>query len=288
MNETFNEYLITFTGAYLLTSLMMLAYKAAIKDLNTNNFRRFFNEVKSVHPLALLSAAVSLIPVSVFGSIENSQLKLYVSIGVGIYFILTFVYRKLLGLKMLDFSIDTGSNFNEEISADPTLAQTIWLFTVSWAGGVLNGLVLGTMLSVNSWKGDVDWLVDRPGDDESRIYLYVFAGLILLSMMIALRLRAKKHRRLPTARRLRALVVRGWMVPAFFGVFFGLLQAYTRNLTLTNRYFTMFLFAWIALASLWSLVFVAPSVRAHLREERKFFEEQQKRLKNKKRSNRKR
>lgn len=278
MDSSTSELLIVFATSYLLTALVLLAYKAALNDLNVQSIKRAVRELKAVHPVALLAAFVSLIPLAVVRQDDDTQTT-YAIIGVSVgYFLATLIYRKLRKLKILDFSIDTGSSFNEEIGADPTGAQKLWLFLVSWAGPVVLGTLFGFVTSYNTWSEQANWLTDQPGNTESRLYLYIFGGVIILSLLLFVRLRSRMLRRLPTANRLRAAINRSWFVPSLFGLTFALLQDFTRNTTLTNRYFTVVIFVWIGLVELWNLIFVAPNAKRHLSEDRQFFDAQQKRL----------
>ncbi len=93
-------------------------------------------------------------------------------------------------------------------------------------------------------------------------------------------------RRLPTAHKLRRALNRSWFLPALFGLMIAFLQDFTRNTTLTNRYWTLFFIVWMVVVSLWNLVFVMPNARRHLAEDRQFFDQQQKRVRRQRNKNR--
>ena len=146
------------------------------------SLRKVWTELRSVHPIALLSAFTSIVPVALV-RLDQDDLNVTLTMIVVpvVYFIATLVYRRLLGLKIMDFSIDNGSNFNDEISADPTAAQKIWLFLVSWAGAIFFGALFGFVVSYNTWKDNTSWLSDQPTDTEARVYFYIFSALVAVS-----------------------------------------------------------------------------------------------------------
>ena len=279
VNSNNSEYLIIFAATYLLTALVLLAYKSALNDLYVKTRRQIFLEMRSVHPIALLAGVVALVPSAALRhSVDSTFTTSSVALAGAGYFVATLIYRRLHKLKVVDFSIDNGSNFNDEVSADPTPAQIVWLFLVSWAGAAVLGASIGTIVNFGEWKGRLDWLQAQPTDSEARMYLLTFVGLILLSMVISSFFRSRFLRKLPTATKLRRAVNRAFLAPSVLGLMFAFLQDFTRNLTLTNRYWTMLILVWICLVSLWNLVFIAPSARRHLSEDRRFFDERQKRL----------
>lgn len=288
MDASNSEYIVVFIASYLLTALTLLAYKAGLNDLFVRTRKQIFRELRAVHPTALLSGFVSLIPLAVVRHQEDTTQTTYAVIGgVVVYFLATLAYRKLHGLKLMDFSIDNGSNFNDEVSADPTVMQRLWLFLVSWAGALSMGTVFGFVISYETWRENAGWLSDQPADTEARVYLYVFAGFLVASTLVMMFLRNRRLRKLPTSGRVRRAVNRAWVVPAIFGLMFAALMDFTRNTTLTNRYWVIFLFVVMALVSLWNLVFVAPNVLRHFTEEKKFFEERQKRMRRQRNKKRK-
>ncbi len=168
MTTQISVYLIVFVTTYLLVGLALLMYKAALKDLYLQSRYKIFKEVRAVHPIALLSAFVSLTPVAIVRQdVDSTTLTrglLIASIG---YFAATLLYRRAMGIRLMDFSIDNGSNFNDEVSGDPTVAQRIWLFLVSWAGALVLGTVSGFIVGYNSWKNDTEWLTAQPSESEA-------------------------------------------------------------------------------------------------------------------------
>ena len=289
MEASLSGYLIVFVTAYLLTVLSLLAYKGALNDLYYHTREKAFREVRAVHPIGLLAGLVSLLPRAIIRHDVDSDATVFGIIGgVSLYFLFTMYYRRRNRLKIMDFSIDNGSNFNDEISADPTPAQKVWLFLVSWAGALTFGSLIGIVVSWNSWKNDVSWLSDQPTETEARVYVYVFLGLLALSMLVFRVFRSRRLRRLPTAAKVRRAVNRSWFAPAWFGLMFAALMDFTRNTTLTNRFWVLFILLIVALLTLWNLVFVAPNAKKHLMEDRKFFEAQQKRLRRQRNKRRRR
>lgn len=289
MDSNTSEYFIIFATTYLLSALFLMAYKAGLNDFYFRTRYELFREIRAVHPLAVLAGFVSLVPLSLVRLAEDTSLTtISIAIGATVYFVATLFYRQANRLKVIDFSIDNGSNFNDEISADPTIAQKMWLFLVSWAGALSLGVFFGAVVSYNNWKDQTNWLTDQPSDTEARVYVYVFLGLILVSMIIFKVFRTRRHRKLPTAAKVRRAVNRSWFIPAWFGLMFAALMDFTRNTTLTNRYWVIIFFIWIGFVSLWNLVFVAPNARRHLMEDRKFFEEHYKRVRRQRNKKRKR
>lgn len=281
------EYVIVFIATYLLVMLTLLAYKAALNDLYIDTKRKVFREFRAVHPLALLAAFVSMAPMALVRQDIDTTATTYTILGATAgYFVMTLVYRYLMGIRLMDFSIDNGSNFNDEISADPTAAQQVWLFLVSWAGALTLGTVSGFLISYNSWKDDTSWLTDIPPDSEARMYLLFFAGVVFVSLVFFVWLNGRTNRHLPTAQKLRTAINRSWFVPALIGLMFAFLQDYTRNTTLTNRYWTVFIIVAMVLLSLWNSVFIMPSFKQHMAEDRVHYKQRQKALKQHQRAKR--
>ncbi len=278
MDNVSSELITVAVASYLLSALFLLAYKAGLNDFNAKSITSIWWEIRAVHPVALLAAFISVIPWSLVSLNLSLTYRLTVIGVVSVYFVSTLLYRITKGLKLIDFSIDTGSSFNDEISADPTIAQKIWLYWVSWAGAFTLGMILGSITSYNSWKDQSEWLSVKPGDTESSIYLYIFIGIILLSFILFAIFKSKKMRRLPTSRRITAAVNRSLLLPAMFGLFVAFLQVFTRNLLFTNRYYSIFTFVWLSVVSLWSGIFVLPTARKFLSDDRQFFNSQRKKL----------
>ena len=69
--------------------------------------------------------------------------------------------------------------------------------------------------------------------------------------------------------------------------FIAMLMDFTRNTTLTNRYWVIVFFVWIVVVELWNLVFVAPNLKRHLEEDRVFFERRQKQIRRQRNKKRK-
>ncbi len=288
MDSSTSEYATVFIATYLLVALFLLMFKAGLNDLRLGSRRRMFLELRAVHPIALLAAFVSLAPMAIVRrDIDSSTTVISIIAASAIYFLVTLLYRHKMGIRLMDFSIDNGSNFNDEVSADPTAAQRTWLYMVSWAGALTLGVLSGFLISFNTWKDNTDWLTQRPTDDEARIYLLIFVGVIIVSILLFNLLRSRRMRRLPTAQRLRRAVNRAWFVPALFGLAIAFLQDFTRNTTLTNRYWTISIFVIMVLVSLWNLVFVLPNLRRHLAEDRQFFEQQLKKIRRQRNKKRK-
>ena len=288
MDANLSDFTITFVATYLLSSAILLAYKASIGDLQTRTRKQVFKELRSVHPISLLAAFVSLVPLALMRTdVDETSTTLSIIAAVSGYFLATLLYRRMLRLKLIDFSIDTGSNFNEEVSAAPTIAQKLWLFMVSWAGAVVLGFGLGTLLSIPVWQDDTDWLEANVQGTEARVYLIIFASLFLGSILLFMILGSRRLKRLPAIIQLRKAINRAWFVPGFFGLLIAVLQDQTRNVTLTNRYWTVLVFIWIGVVFLWQVVFVLPHLISDIRHEKLLYARQREALK-KKRSQRKR
>lgn len=163
------------------------------------------------------------------------------------------------------------------------LRYSLQRFVSSWAGALVMGVIFGFLVTIGQWGERTSVLTDVPPKSESKIYLYIFVGIIALSLALYWRLSRRSLRRLPTAAKLRRAISYAWFSPAIVGLIIALVQNQTRNVTLANRYFTIAVFVWIVVAELWVIINVLPNTLTNLRAERQHFEQQQRQAKRKKR-----
>lgn len=267
------EYITTFLATTVLARITLFAIDYCLdRDFKLaklwQNDRSFYT--------SCIAGIVGLLPASIAVDGINTG-KVYAVLVIDAVILPFFIWRisvvaKRALAEKTDES-DHGSFFRYQLQR----------FMQSWAGGIVMGVSYGFLVTAARWKTETDFLTDIPDKSESRIYVYIFAGIIGLSIITFWFLTRRSMRRLPTAARLRRAVNYAWFTPAIIGLLIALIQNQTRNVTLANRYFTIAVFIWIVVAELWVIINVLPHTLENLRSERIHFEEQQRKAKQKKR-----
>lgn len=263
-------YLTTFLAVAVLTHLCLFAVKAYITE--EYSLKRLWSTTDRIY--GLMAAMVSMAVVSLVQSgVHSSAFRMSGVVAAVVI---------VLGIKLTSWRPARLPM----LSIDGAFSSRIYKFSYSWAGSIAYGLVFGFLVTIPRWSRKLSAITDVPSKGESRVYLYIFGAIIVLSLFLFWRLRKGALRRLPTARRLRRVINNAWFVPALIGLCIALIQNQTRNVTLANRYLVLAVFAFILLAELWAIIIVLPNAGKSLRAERTHFEKQQRVSKRKKRKRR--
>lgn len=264
-----NVYLSSFVAVTVLTHLSLLALKLFVSE--EFSLRRVWAATDRLY--SLLAGVISLVVVAfVTDGVSSNKFKTTVIAAV-VFFVLGAVLRKKRGV----LESEQAVSFKERLYA----------FSQSWAGSVVYGSVFGFIVTVSEWRDNTRFLTDVPSKGESRIYMYIFGGMILASLAAFVLLRRGRLNKSPTAASLRSAVNYTWFVPAIAGLAVALIQNQTRNVTLANRYLTIAVFVWIVIFELWNLVNLMPGAYRMLMEEKIALNSKPRHPKRKKRKRRK-
>lgn len=264
-----SDYIIAFVIAGLLMRVSLFAVKIFAEDKieTTKQFFSFDPWRMSAH-----AAFVAMVPAAFFiNGLDSKQFKIAAIIAVA--------------LVLIDFIRLGGTSAPFE---DVRFKTKLAIFVRSWAGPLALGTIFGFLVTAGLWWGDTFWFSDRPTDSEARWYLWLFTVLFVGSLGLLMWLRRRPSYKTSESLRMRQAITRAYTVPAATGLFIAFLQDQTRNITFTNRYFTITIFATIIVLELWYAVTLLPGWRKRLKAEQQELAKENKKNRSRKKSKKRR
>ena len=278
MDALKNPYLIVPITAWLIAQIVKFAIPALKRERDIQWKRLVQLEG---NPAAHIVSVASIIPVA--WTVSGVDTAIF---GIAVLLLLQSVFLFItLRHKDIDMYVQIARLSGNEVPNKRTELDT--LLRSSWLSIGL-GVLIGFILTINRWTGEAAWINRRPGDDESLVYLILFAAAILVGEAALVIMRRRSLRKLPTSRRLRRAIRLSVTLPAVIGIFFAFLQNQTSNVNLTQRYWTTLFLVWIPVGTIWAYLTVYKKAAELLSEERDHFNRQNrlKRPKNRKKNKR--